>query len=428
MEPVQLRPGLLCPDLWTYRGEGNANIVLSYIGSDHWATGMVLRLEKLRPSHSAPTSAHIVAYARQTSTALLGDRYVDTIALLHVTQHFLTAISTQIQPLRPSKRNSVMLDTTKSVAILMRDHSLFQLPERVIPVLATTCPMELCLELKLKWAFMPTQPAVSAAKKQACRFCRMQYLKRCHTPTYNPCLFCPLDVFSDNEERMVKGFSDLYLERHTYMKAFVNGKLLEDLTSDAFTGHICRFMGIQDSNHAFQQLWTLLSRILKHNGILRSLKYHQKNLDSLDIQVLYPLLIKHNMSELLGPEESVSWDTVVTRYLDSLKSSNDTAPDSELTSILDIHELRQKAYEFCISTTLKDISIFITMAPKSSFYPPSDADALFPFPTHLGEYYYKIRVADLDIKPFSKFHKYYTQDKEIMDAFIHSGALKTCIE
>lgn len=62
---------------------------------------------------------------------------------------------------------------------------------------------------------------------------------------------------------------------------------------------------------------------------------------------------------------------------------------------------------------------------------PADADGI-----HLSkiatqrerEYFYKIRIADLDIKPFAKLHKYFVQDQDIMNAFVQSGSGKTCRE
>ncbi|TPX33345.1 inositol-pentakisphosphate 2-kinase [Synchytrium microbalum] len=404
------RPELLKPDLWSFRGEGNVNLVLSYIGGDHWASGMVLRLEKERKSDAEyiPSSFELITYARQTTQRLLGSKYVDSLALLQVKKDFLQDLAEMIQPLRTDHRKQQSLDTTKDVGILMRDHTQFKWP----PALDMKFPSELCLELKLKWGFLP-KGEVSPVKKQACRFCRMQAFRVARNKDYIPCSFCPLDVFSGDETRMVEAFQDLYRVPHTYMRAFVDGTAV-DSCSDAFVTFISKFMRDDNKDSALDRLWTLAAKALKKDGILNLVKLHQSELDSLDIEVLYPLLLRHNVP-LVNPNVE-NWKRIVETYLEKRVPSSSASAEA----------LRQRLYEFCISTTLKDISIFVTMTEKlSDSVQPTDGDGAVGIGDQ--EYAFKVRVADLDLKSATKVKKYFEQDRDIVNDFVKSKSTRVCI-
>ena len=64
-----------------------------------------------------------------------------------------------------------------------------------------------------------------------------------------------------------------------------------------------------------QQLWILVAHILIRDGLLRTLKQLQRNLDSLDIEVLHPLLVKYDVFRQLDSNCAVNWSDVVQNYL-----------------------------------------------------------------------------------------------------------------
>ncbi|MCO5584630.1 hypothetical protein L7F22_038561 [Adiantum nelumboides] len=142
------------PD-WCYRGEGAANIVLAYRGSDPFLVGKVLRLRKIPldgqhaqekdtwkpilaedeqklwaswPSVSRATTLEslIQAYARDVMSPLLNSEYIDPGILVQVSNEFLEEVSCNVHHARPWARiSAAKIDTKSSSALLISDHSVF---------------------------------------------------------------------------------------------------------------------------------------------------------------------------------------------------------------------------------------------------------------------------------------------------------------
>lgn len=175
-------------------------------------------------------------------------------------------------------------------------------------------------------------------------------------------------------------------------------------------------------------------QITKHNKqiLFKRLKQLQKTLDELDIEGIYKLFLEQR-SNLHDPTLE-EWQLIVKEYEQRIKS-----PDVPHLS-MDGAQMRQRIYEFLMSTTLKDCSIIFTFQ-KSRFSDETkvaDGTSLFfkekvkfiPFSSDKIYFKYKVNVIDLDPKSVTKIPYYYDLDAMIVNNYMKCDDItkKKCIE
>ncbi|GJN01452.1 hypothetical protein PR202_ga18719 [Eleusine coracana subsp. coracana] len=137
---------------WAYKGEGAANLILSYTGSSPSMLGKVLRVKKILKDKSQPAPNCMVfssheqllwghipelvesvkqdclnqAYAVHVMSQHLGANHVDGGVCIGVSRDFLELVEKNVLNSRPTWRvNASSVDSTANVALLIADHSLF---------------------------------------------------------------------------------------------------------------------------------------------------------------------------------------------------------------------------------------------------------------------------------------------------------------
>ncbi|AQK46910.1 Inositol-pentakisphosphate 2-kinase [Zea mays] len=137
---------------WVYKGEGAANLILSYTGSSPSMLGKVLRLKKILKNKSQRAPSCIVfssheqllwghipelvesvkqdclaqAYAVHVMSQHLGANHVDGGVRVRVSRDFLELVEKNVLSSRPAGRvNASSIDNTADAALLIADHSLF---------------------------------------------------------------------------------------------------------------------------------------------------------------------------------------------------------------------------------------------------------------------------------------------------------------
>ncbi|CAI8619730.1 unnamed protein product [Vicia faba] len=139
---------------WVYRGEGAANIVVSYTGSSPSYIGKVMRIRKSpRKASAIPGVRNTIAlspherliwkevhelisssdkeiagqlYVDHVMKPLLGSKYVDAGSHILVTKEFLMTVEKNVDSQRPASRVDVsQVDKQCDFALLMSDHSIF---------------------------------------------------------------------------------------------------------------------------------------------------------------------------------------------------------------------------------------------------------------------------------------------------------------
>ncbi|KAI8357796.1 inositol-pentakisphosphate 2-kinase [Blakeslea trispora] len=357
---------------WHYVGEGNQNLVLRYHGNDPFLQGKVLRVYKNKDAEAKGPDELAIVFQQQfietVMQPLLGSDYVATVVPVKTGRIFLEQITSRIEPYRPTKRLEKQIALNTSFSLLMDD-------------LMMSTSSTLVFELKPKWGF---KPKFGHPKKQAyCRYCMHSHLRQQMTYGY-----CPLDLYSDDPIRIGRALKILFetpIEKT--LKATIEGKLVP-LTPD-----LC----LKDV-----RLPSLLTAIFSQDPILSHLKQLQLQLDSLDVEGVWPLFEKYRPC---SSNDIHLWKHVVERFLNQ-------PPCSEESKEI------QKIHEYVLSMTLKDCSLMISVGPFT------DKKQKWIKVGH-QLFNYRITVIDIDLKNIQKIPYWYQLDQNIVQYAIETDYQKS---
>ncbi|RGB24285.1 inositol-pentakisphosphate 2-kinase [Rhizophagus diaphanus] len=447
MARVETIPELYNTTLWKFKAEGNANITLSYVGENARYSATVLRLRKDNQLDTIIDPQYFTySYANFVMRPLIGDKYVGESILLEVQPEFLKALSKSVLKIRSNKRTQKDIDHNQKYAILTPDHTVF--PSNISPTLS--------VELKPKWAFLPSSPFIeNFVKFQSCRFCMHKYLKR--GPTDDVTRYCPLDLFSLEDKRIRKAIEALIDCPGSNLKLFIQGLQIE-IGKENWLTSLCEFFEIgypelddKKQHYVIDMLIVLLIQvIMKEQYLFRRLKILQKTLDELDIEGINKLLItlRPKLSEPLLEE----WKLIVDEYMKRTTANNSNNENVlEFMSTMENKQIHQRIYEYLMSATLKDCSIIFSFrrsdirdfAEQKSHSSPifqnkerlqqislsetqspiSDSLNKYPYDNYLDRpYVYKVSVIDLDPKPLAKLPYYQELDAKIVENYLKCGA------
>ncbi|ORX89322.1 DUF941-domain-containing protein [Basidiobolus meristosporus CBS 931.73] len=427
-------PSVLNTEYWSYKGEGNANLILSYDGPDSLYENTILRLRKTEKEQEKPTPLNEgyienLEYIDKAIGPLIGQKYAGKMILCKLRPDFLDALSRKIEGSRPESRRFKTIDVTESVGLICSDHS---------KVASTLFPPEhvLSIEIKPKWGFLPNSPHISQTnrvKRKVCRYCMHQYLKQKKDPAITRSHFCPLDLYSEDEPRVMKSLRCLLEVPQNNLKIHLNNRRLLFEQDEDFLSMEAS-LGIAPTNddsglrkeRVIDLLTKAVSKALLHDGIMRKLKKLQSTLDEADIEGIFP--IYKSLSEEEQYELRVSpleWEATVKRYMYRM---NGKIKLHDLQS-LSKEEKFQKIREFMISTTLKDCSVMLTLM-SSKFMPAEKrhlTDGVFSsFEIGDDQFFQKVGLVDLDPKAVSKIPHYYKLDQEIVAHYCELGVNEPC--
>ncbi|KAJ3016254.1 Inositol-pentakisphosphate 2-kinase [Thoreauomyces humboldtii] len=371
--------GILSPDSWKYKGEGNANIVLSYVGSFDilvQQAGKVLRVRKAvlrdkiegRKTLDEGFSLEYERCFQQSIIAsLVGREYVGAMRLVLATRAFLEALSRNIANDRPGGRLVKDIDPNQEHVALIDDLTFISN--------AKTNPSTIAVELK-------------------------------HAVTK----FCPLDLYSKEPSRVRQALDDLAENPQNNMKLFVDGQLVG---LDAATVSLASFFGVVEES-SVDTLSENLATIIIRDRLLSQLQRHQKGLDAFDIEVIAPWYADLP-AVLRNSPTSEEWMIVLERYKARIPDGTDllSLQPPHLTAM---DEILQAVRQYTLAATLKDCSVMITLwRPR-----PEDNDqASIPpnegaFWLERSEFRYRVSVLDIDPKRMDKIPAYLDLDRLIV--------------
>ncbi|XP_034020691.1 inositol-pentakisphosphate 2-kinase isoform X2 [Thalassophryne amazonica] len=210
---------------WKYHGEGNKSLVLSHI-----QISKVLRLLKypVEDSENPPQTAeqafrqiqNIVDFSSNVMSHLLGDEFIHSGEVVKLPLEFVRQLSIKVQHQRPAWRCDKVMDIYSGCALF--------LPNLTSPaVYQPTHVPPLCIEIKPKCGFLPTGKHVSKdIKTRVCRYCMHQHYKVANGKWKRRSLYCPLDLFSGNRQRMHFAIRHLIEEPQNNFKVFKGGQCI----------------------------------------------------------------------------------------------------------------------------------------------------------------------------------------------------------
>jgi len=192
----------------SYRGEGNANLVISLKDRK-----TILRFPKSKfIEKSQLEKLEIIArYVNEVMRPELAE-FVDTVAIMRIGWDQLDLVRNLVIPSRPQHR--LVKDIYYPAALVMPDYSFFK--HQVLgPVLA--------IEIKPKQGFylLDSIPAPGL-----CSFCLKQYYKFKTREIKTPSYYCPLDLFSGDGSRMFRAITSLFQSPQNNLRLFKDGELL----------------------------------------------------------------------------------------------------------------------------------------------------------------------------------------------------------
>ncbi|XP_038990357.1 inositol-pentakisphosphate 2-kinase IPK1 isoform X3 [Phoenix dactylifera] len=389
---------------WIYKGEGAANVVLSYRGSSLFLLGKVLRIQKVPKgsTHSvngcAVLSGHekllwgdveelvesksrdiaMQNYIKYVMSHMLGPKYIDDMIRVTVCREFLESIKKNVHDQRPAWRiDAAEVDALCDSAFLISDHSLFTGTPRV----------ELCVavEIKPKCGFLPSSEFITKAnaiKKSVTRFRMHQFLK------------LHQGEISKNNFRI-----------------FLNGSLIfgglgGGMDSSAVRSHETN-TAIEDlikvSGLQLPSFLELVSETIFSSGVLDQLLATQK-LDVLDIEGAI-----HAYYNIISQPCMVCKNSGDPELLDQYSSLHSLPLEKRLKIVRD----------YLIASTAKDCSLMISFRPVDSGSTGSGYNSIF-LESSNQSFEYKARFIDLDMKPLEKMVHYYELDQKIVNFYMKS--------
>ncbi|GAA5967378.1 hypothetical protein JCM21900_000350 [Sporobolomyces salmonicolor] len=391
------------PSDWRYTAEGGANLVLSYIGTPSPFCGKILRLRKRKKEGTARSDAVPaevgVEFGRSIVEPLLGRQHVVAMELVELERDWSRRMvrhlqETQVRPAQREMKDEVDVDA--QVAVVAED--------------LVAGDGVLAVEIKPKWGFLPTSPFLSrdtaAVKAMYCRFCMHRYHK-CASTDHHELGYCPLDLYSGDETRMLRAIGRLFSSweitggQGNSFRIFVNGQsvLPQDPSALATAQDLLASSApspCQPGSPFSSLLSSALLHSLRHSSLLPTLARLQASLDPFDIEGLAHFLgaslnvdLSSSNPDLsrLGPQPTLAeWQAWLAEQL----SVRSTPPEQQ--------DPRSSILSFLLSATFKDCSIIVRFLRN----------------TATGAVETSVKAIDLDPKPINRLAKYWRMDREIL--------------
>ncbi|XP_019626203.1 PREDICTED: inositol-pentakisphosphate 2-kinase-like [Branchiostoma belcheri] len=459
---------------WVYRGEGNRCLAVGNSFSNE-----VYLLTKLRDkvsSHEVCADVkrsvqNEVDFGRCVLRPLIGEKYVPVGKVVCVSKDFLSQIEEKMRKHRSSRRLLEKLDPA-GFAVCLPDAC--SLPKVVGsyghgPVV--------CVEVKPKTGFLPRSSTIPVAhhkiRQSVCRYCMQQCLKLHQGKIQERSQYCPLDLFSGTACRMDLAIKALVRNPQNNFKVFRDGHViysgdtenhqqpLQDCLTALFTGNdkdskyaLPGDLGTQKIDGLVDRFSELLRQMLVHpldesescygnttpsttpecctesraklqqgdsqlglvpGSVLYNI-LHAQQLDVLDIEGIYPLyqrLVAHLDAH---PED---WDTWCLKgpYDNTQWTVNHNVVKKCIENIDSIESVVALVKAFLVSLTAKDGSVMVAMQRVEN-----GADVTLPVVTDTvgNKYMFNIQVVDTKPKPLHRIQKYFSLNKDIVQAYIQT--------
>ncbi|XP_014246148.1 inositol-pentakisphosphate 2-kinase [Cimex lectularius] len=434
---------------WIYRGEGNANLVISLPQEK-----IILRMQKCE--YDIIVNKRVIQqmelkiitdlkFYKFVMLPLLGKAFVQPPFLARISDKEIAELDAKLYNFRPSFR----LNKGVRFSLLTGHPDYTHLPPSLtyeyfqsglqcsnLLALHNEC-FTYCIEIKPKQGWIP----LCDRNHPKCAFCCNQYLKYMKKRVRKISQYCPLDLFSGNISRMKKALKNLLKTPQNNLKIFENGNLIYSEDSLRDYVEILRAIlepGSEEVNsERLIEKWSALLQeaLTKRLSDAPSYTFVQdgKENDTKDNSVGIPM-----SSPLEGMIPACDWNSeplpencVLQRIL-SIQKLQNTSFNSIYKSYCDKKDFEEDyAYvdnllcvkkcwdpiqRYLLATTAKDCSIFITLQRCSN----KNIDNNLHYVTDFDGISYRINIgiSDLDSKPLSCIEKHYRRDSEILSAIL----------
>ncbi|XP_056637552.1 inositol-pentakisphosphate 2-kinase isoform X1 [Diorhabda sublineata] len=444
------------PSNWLYRGEGNCNIVLSLP-----QLGKILRIRKIDSPRSFIgwllkwisdllywyTGGDIMEELRDLKfystimRPLVGIKYTSEASQVVLNWKQVRILEEELVRYRPERRKHKILQCGR--ASLFNDFAF--IPEDEYDYLPFDVADDtFAIELKPKQGWRP----LSEKHYPACVYCMNQYYKLQQKKIKVLSNYCPEDLFSGNESRMMRAIYSLIQVPQNNFRIFKNGTLIYgEHTATDFSNIVRSFFGNRDdmSQKLVEEFSNLVRKCLITNFMNVNLTEGceerlfcewNKIIQGSNAHILPKncVLEKILSIQMLDIEGSVYYDKLLNnrevledwKYIDLLlnKINNSNECFCLKCTIMMLGNVNRREEEvdltfipYLISAVAKDCSLMITVKRVDENI-SDDLEIRNIIRTNYGHFLVNIGVFDLYPKPLSSIRKHCQRNKEIFKAYV----------
>uniref|UniRef100_A0A4W6CDM0 Inositol-pentakisphosphate 2-kinase n=1 Tax=Lates calcarifer TaxID=8187 RepID=A0A4W6CDM0_LATCA len=429
---------------WKYHGEGNKSLVVSHVQVSRLAEQAFRQIQ------------NIVDFSSNVMSSLLGEKFIHSGEVVKLPLEFVRQLSIKVQHQRPAWRCDKVMDIYSGCALC--------LPNLTSPALhQPTHTPPLCIEIKPKCGFLPSSKHVSKdIKTKVCRFCMHQHYKVANGKWKRRSLYCPLDLFSGNRQRMHFAIRHLIEEPQNNFKIFKGGQCIysskegsdDSLDLNSLLHHLRPYfmygnnrinshmtgkavlndfiqvlvnallsggggdggvvMDRQGEGRSFCEASHFNRERIRHGSqglpsdsvLFRILQTQM--LDTLDIEGLHPLYrrVEQHLQDFPKERTRLQIDGPYNEaFLEKLQKCPTEDDGSVEYAVAKVHQYR-------VAMTAKDCSIMVALVPSTEEEEDDEGPPAFS---------YSVSILDLDPKPFDSIPRQLRLDQRIVSCYLRTG-------
>ncbi|KAJ9567159.1 LOW QUALITY PROTEIN: hypothetical protein OSB04_003125, partial [Centaurea solstitialis] len=460
---------------WIYRGEGAANLILSYTGSSPPFVGKVLRVQKRNGTNCEEVSSDLSVhecllwkqdcdllsaqtreiaehlYVQHVVKPLLGSGHVDAGVRIFVSRDFLNSVRKDVLSWRPSWRvDDADVNTQCNYALLISDHSVFS---------QALHDEELSISVEIKdnndggigLLTRITEHIVLMYKELGCvlKFLlEFQYavLLCCFFPMQPKCGFLPSSRYILEENAIKRSMTRFKLHQSLKLQQKKISQISQYDPLDIFSGSKERILkSIQDLFSTPQNnfrvflngslvfgslgggkyrtninndkaLEDALKFVIEADDGMRTTCFLQLVTEAIYRSGLLDQLLEVQKLDVFDIEGAIhAYYDVVSQSCEVCRELGEDRLSGRYSSLhsLPLDGSLKIVREYLISATAKDLSLMISFRTRHKGDPRSPYNVIFHEST--GQSFdYKVSFIDLDMKPLEKMLFYYELDQKIM--------------
>lgn len=431
-----------------YKGEGNANLVIALRNEQK-----VIRIPKHEEDDSeGKYDSRIkvsLVYLEKIVLPLFSAEYFELPKLARINEQQIHNLNEVLSDVRPTFRQHKIIKpgyVTVYEDLTLLSRRLSNQPpgsNDIVPNMSQN-PV-FCVELKPKQGWL----APTDRKFKKCSFCLNQFMKLSDSSIQSTSNYCPLDLFSGVEARMMKAMTSLLATPQNNLRIFQNGNLVfGDGVPASIEDVLIPICSVSDKGQMIYNFCNLIFNLLTKN------KSHEK--DNFPCTTNEIIQDEYENVKLRIPTEDV---TKLNALLSNTKLCDFSSAPLPVNSILDkilkiqkldtfgadyvykyyksIQETRANENidvcqslvhhfptglnpieNYLLSTMAKDCSIMIAFQ-KVDNLPLSEESGFIIEDLVKNKFLYQVNVADVDAKPIQCIDKHYQRDNRIVKAALH---------
>ncbi|XP_060528227.1 inositol-pentakisphosphate 2-kinase [Cylas formicarius] len=425
------------PDEWRYRGEGNCNVVLCLP-----KTRKILRIRKSDKPKSIigwifvlisdflfwycgigfKDELRDVNFYSNIMRPLFGQFYTSPANQVVLTPKQIKILNYELRKVRPEYRHHKTLQYGR--AAIFDDFAVLPM-EKFHNLHAEFESETFSVEIKPKQGWRPREER----EHPKCLFCMQQYLKLEKRQIQQVTGYCPEDLFSGDQSRMVKALKHLFEAPQNNFRIFKNGFLVygnnmdsRNVLREIFENNLTSFDTLLDEFCVF--LYACLTADFSEN-----------------VENGCPICVGRVNRDVTSPlPKGCVLDKILSVQLLDVEGNRSTYETYSKLSNLDEWSFVEKLSEerkrkggcvkcliehnkhgdfvfvpYLLSAIAKDCSLMITFKKLARY--SSHGSVKHVFRTKYGEFLVNIGVFDLYPKPLSTIAKHYRRNIEIVQAF-----------